>query len=83
MDFNINEIEKIVSYKTWNAKKKTDRLLEIDCSMYCNVGSDSTKSEKEEVRRNSRKIYNAIKKIDTTMGNLFLQAMDKDPTKKT
>jgi hypothetical protein len=83
MDFNINEIEKIVSYKTWNAKKKTDRLLEIDCSMYCNVGSDSTKSEKEEVRRNSRKIYNAIKKIDPTMGNLFLQAMDKDPTKKT
>jgi hypothetical protein len=51
--------------------------------MYCNVGSDSTKSEKEEVRRYSRKIYNAIKKIDPTMGNLFLQAMDKDPTKKT
>ncbi len=83
MDFNINEIEKIVSYKTWNAKKKTDRLLEMDCSMYCNVGIDSTKSEKEEVRRCSRKIYNAIKKINPTMGNLFLQAMDIDPTKKT
>ena len=82
MDFNINEIEKIVSYKTWNAKKKTDRLLEIDCSMYCNVGTDSTKTEKETVRRNSRKIYTAIKKIDIRMGNLFLQAMDKHPGKE-
>jgi len=83
MDFNVNEIEKIVGYKTWNARKKTDKLLEMDCGMYCNIGTDSTKSQKEEVRRNSRKIYNAIKKIDIRMGNLFLQAMDRDPGNKT
>ena len=38
--------------------------------------------EKETVRRNSRKIYTAIKKIDIRMGNLFLQAMDKHPGKE-
>ena len=49
--------------------------------MYCNIGTDSTKAEKLEVRKVSRKIYTAIKTIDKNMGVLFLQTMDLDKPK--
>ena len=44
--------------------------------MYCNLGIDSTKTEKLKVKSISRKIYRAIKTIDVAKGNLFLTAMD-------
>jgi hypothetical protein len=71
-----NEIEKIASYKTWSDNKKLDRLLEMDCKMYCYLGSDSTKGERNDVRRASKRIYSSIKKIDNTLGTLLLQSMD-------
>ena len=68
-------------YLTWNTKKKVDELLRMDCSMYCNLGSDSSKSDKGEVRVSSRKIYLGIKSIDESTGTLFLQTMDSNKNK--
>ena len=56
---------------------KIDALLEIDCNNYANLGSDSTKTEKLEVKKQSRQIYRAIKTINPAMGERFLRTMDK------
>ena len=76
MEYTIEDIEKIVSFKTWSDRKKVDELLRIDCNMYTNLGSDSTKTQKENVKRNSRKIYRVIKSIDDKIGKELLNAMD-------
>ena len=72
MDYTQNNVDKIIGYKTWSDKKKIDTLLEMDCKMYTNLGIDSTKKEVAETKKNSRKIYNAIKKIDHTFGSSLL-----------
>ena len=76
MDYTIKDIDKILEFKTWSDRKKIDELLRIDCDMYTNLGIDSTKKEKSEVTKNSRRIYKAIKTIDQKMGQTFLLAMD-------
>lgn len=70
-------IDKIIKYKSISDKDKIDRLLEIDAIQYCNLGTDSTKSEKLQVRRNSKYIYRAIQKINYEMGSRFLHFVDK------
>jgi len=82
MVYTVTEIEKVINYKTWSDKRKTDRLLFMDCSMYCNLGKDSTSKEREEVKKTSRKIYTAIKSINFNMGVLFLQTMDQKNRKE-
>ena len=72
-----SQIDRVLNYKTYTDKQKIERLLKIDANMYCNLGSDSTKTEKLETKRRSRQIYRAIKTIDNDTGNLFLQHMDK------
>lgn len=72
-----SQIDKILSYKTYSDKRKIDSLLEMDATMYCNLGSDSTKTDKLNTKRKSRQIYRAIKTIDLKMGNDFLQHMDQ------
>lgn len=76
MDYTIKDIDKILEFKTWSDRKKIDELLRMDCEMYTNLGIDSTKKEKSEVTKNSRRIYKAIKTIDQKMGQTFLLAMD-------
>ncbi len=44
MVYTTTDIDKVLSYKTWSNKRKSDELLRMDCNMYCNLGSDSTKS---------------------------------------
>jgi hypothetical protein len=78
MIIRVESINKILSYKTWTDKKKIDSLLEMDCSMYASLGTDSTKKEKEDVKKNSRSIYKAIKQIDPTLGTTLISVMDKD-----
>lgn len=78
MAYSIQDIDKIVEFSTWNGKKKIDELLRIDCSMYANLGIDSSKKDRETVKINSRKIYRYIKKINPRMGTEFLNAMDKE-----
>mgnify|MGYP001561165070 FL=1 len=77
MGYSIEDIEKISEFKSWSDRQKIDELLRIDCTMYTNLGVDSTKTEKETAKKNSRKIYRLIKAIDYKMGNDFLVAMDR------
>lgn len=78
-------IEKILSYKTYSKERKVDSLLEMDAVNYTNLGTDSTKKERETVKTKSRKIYQAIKTLDTKRWNLtakqlgqgFIDSMDK------
>lgn len=77
MKYGYEDIDKIVEFKTWTRRKKLDELFRIDSWMYTNLGTDSTKSEKEAVRKKSRAIYRAINKINPTIGKNFLYHMDK------
>jgi hypothetical protein len=70
-------IEKILNYKTYSIRRKIDSLLEIDANIYCNLGSDSTKSERLEAKRQSTAIYRAIRKLDKNTGDRFLYYLDK------
>lgn len=67
-----DRVLKIVGYKTWSDKRKIDALLEIDANAYTNLGTDSTKTQVEQTRRDSRFIYRAIKSIDETLGKELL-----------
>jgi hypothetical protein len=78
MAYTIEDIDKITEYKTWNDKKKIDTLLEIDCEMYTNLGIESPKSLRELTKKNSRKIYRCIKKINPTLGSSLLHAHDSE-----
>tara|TARA_R110000803_G_scaffold113476_1_gene181841 strand:+ start:1136 stop:1357 length:222 start_codon:yes stop_codon:yes gene_type:complete len=72
MAYNINDIDKILSFKTWTEKQKIDALLKIDCSMYTRLGTDSLKKEREEVKRNSKKLYQAIKSVNPEQAKILL-----------
>jgi len=77
MEYQLKDVEKIVEFSSWSDKKKLEELLRIDCKQYTNLGTDSTKTEREEVKKNSRKIYRLIKKFDHRVGTELLMAMDK------
>jgi len=77
MNYSDEIINKILNYKSISIDEKISRMLRIDCNMYCNLGIDSTKTEKEIVKRNSRYIYRAIQKINPEMGSKFLHYQDK------
>jgi hypothetical protein len=76
MRYTYKNIQEFMNYKTWSNKKKIDTLLEIDCSLYAHLGTDSSKAEKEEVKRKSIEIYRTIKKIDKELGDEFLLTMN-------
>jgi len=73
MSYNIDDIEKILGFTSWSKKRKIDTLFEIDADLYCNLGSDSSKTEVEKVHKQSRKIYKAIKRVDEYTGRLLLR----------
>lgn len=68
--------DKIIGFKTWTDQQKIDQLLHIDCNLYANLGTDSTRAEKDEVKRKSIEIYRTIKKIDKDLGDEFLLTMN-------
>lgn len=70
-------IEEVLSNDSWDEKQKKDELYRIDCKMYTNLGIDSTKGERNEVKKKSRLIYKAIQKINHHEGTQLLQAIDK------
>tara|TARA_R110001592_G_scaffold151790_1_gene378616 strand:+ start:1139 stop:1369 length:231 start_codon:yes stop_codon:yes gene_type:complete len=76
MNYTQEKIDQIYSFKSINDKEKIDRLLEIDANQYTNCGIDSTKSEKQIVKKNSKYIYKTIKKIDEKIGKSLLQHQD-------
>ena len=73
MGYTIDDIEKIAAFKSWSTKKKIDTLLEIDADLYCNLGMESSKTEVEAVKVQSRKIYRLIKTIDEYEGKILLR----------
>ena len=70
------EILRIAENYNKSVIQRVNELLEIDAIMYTNLGSDSTKAEKQEVKKNSRIIYRAIKDLDLDTGKLLLQHQD-------
>ena len=72
MAYTVEDIDKILQFSTWSDKKKIDELLFIDAKMYCNLGIDSLQSERVEVKRNSSRIYRAIKTINNSFGQSLL-----------
>lgn len=70
-------IDKILNYKTYSIKRKIDALLEMDANLYCNLGTDSTKAERQEAKKSSKQIYIAIRTLNKDMGNKLLYHMDK------
>jgi pyridoxal/pyridoxine/pyridoxamine kinase len=73
---NVHDFIDEVMTSELSNKKKKDKLLEYDSIMYCYLGSDSTKTEKERVKKNSRAIYRAIAKFDPVLGKNFLWYID-------
>jgi len=76
MKYNYENIDRFMEYKTWSDKQKIDELLHIDCNLYANLGTDSTKAEKEEVKRKSIEIYRTIKTLDKKLGDELLYSED-------
>ena len=66
MKYKYENIDKFMEYKTWSDKQKIDELLHIDSNLYANLGTDSTKEEKEEVKRR------LIKTLDKKLGDELL-----------
>ena len=52
-------------------------LLRIDCAMYTYLGTDSTKQDREQVKKNSRTIYRALKNINPQLSEHLMTAIDK------
>lgn len=54
-----------------------DSILQRDAKMYANLGSDSTKVEREVVKDKSRENYREIMKYDHSLGQFLLETLDK------
>ena len=51
---------------------KIDKLFEIDCYQYTNLGTDSTMKEKDAVKKTSLFIYRKIKQLNERLGKRLL-----------
>jgi len=76
MKYTSEKIDQIYNYKSISNNEKIDKLLEIDANQYTNCGIDSTKLEKQQVKKNSTYIYKTIKKIDDKIGVSLLKHQD-------
>lgn len=74
---NKEDVKRIAEDFNKSIKERIELLLEADTNMYTNLGLDSTKSEKEEVKKKSRVIYRAIKELDNSIGSQLLYYQDK------
>lgn len=70
------EIKKIAEDYNKTIIERINQLLEMDATLYTNLGSDSTKADKLDVKKKSRMIYRAIKDLDLETGKLLLQHQD-------
>lgn len=75
MDYNYNDLEKVIGFTSWSDKKKIDELFKIDSNMYTNLGTDSTDKERASVERKSKRIYKEISKIDPMIGSELLRSI--------
>jgi len=68
--------DKIINDFNLTVKDRSDELLKLDAIQYTNLGADSTKSEKKEVKANSKYIYKKIGEIDAESGKILIKSMD-------
>jgi hypothetical protein len=68
--------EKIYNDYRLSISDKVSELLRLDAIQYTNLGIDSTKTEKNKVKSDSKYIYKQIKKVDDEIGSQLLAAMD-------
>ena len=73
MAYSVEDIDKILGFTSWSDKRKIEKLLEIDADLYCNLGKESTKTDIEHTKKQSRKLYRAIKSIDKYWGGMMLR----------
>lgn len=76
MQYKIKDINKILEFKTWSNERKIDSLLEMDADLYCNMGLETNKTQRLETKKKSRRIYHAIKQVDSSLGEKLLYFMD-------
>jgi hypothetical protein len=69
-------VNEIIKNEKLTEKEKKDKLFEMDCKMYTKLGTDSTKTEKEETKKRSRVIYRGIREIDFYLGCALLRTQD-------
>lgn len=77
MKKDIKELaEKIATDFQLSIVERTNLLLKIDCDLYTNLGVNSTKEEKQEVKEISKFIYTRLALIDETSNKVLLKAFD-------
>lgn len=59
----MDEIKKIISQDVSN-QQKVHKLLEYDCHIHTNLGTESTPTQREEVKTLSQNIINEVVKLD-------------------
>ena len=69
--------DKIINDFNLTVKDRSDELLKLDAIQYTNLGLDSKKTEKNEVKANSKYIYKKIQDIDPETGKHLIMSMDK------
>lgn len=69
--------DKIINDFNLTVKDRSDELLKLDAIQYTNLGLDSSKTEKNEVKANSKYIYKKIQDIDPESGKILITSMDK------
>lgn len=68
--------EKIAIDFQLSVKERTDAILELDATQYTNLGTDSTKTEKNKIKSDSKHLYKLIKTFNKHDGNLLLNHLD-------
>jgi hypothetical protein len=68
--------DKIINDFNLTVRDRTDELLKLDAIQYTNLGLDSKKTEKNEVKANSKYIYKKIQDIDPETGKHLITSMD-------
>ncbi len=76
-DLTIRKLaEKIAKDFQLSVKDRTDAILEMDAISYTNLGTDSSKTEKNKVKSDSKHLYKLIKGFNETDGKLLLNHLD-------
>lgn len=76
MRYTIDDIERILKFKSWSKKRKVDQLLEFNALLSSDLGIDTTTRERLATKRKSKQILQAIKTVDPELGTSFLQHWD-------
>ena len=77
MEYRYDDVDRIIEFTTWSTRKKIDELFRIDSYMYTDLGTDSTKKERDDVKKKSRHIYRAIQKINPDLAKDLIYHMDR------